>query len=144
MAAQFKLYEVSPVVESTDWESWGPLGMNGRPMKSKKGNLFEQFIASLRALGYNVDRRVLNCADYGDPTTRERLFIMARRGNRSVKWPEPTHIPLAKTATPGLFVETRKSWRTAREIIDWTSPSPSIFGRKKPLAPKTLLRIEAD
>ena len=138
------LYIDNIVIENVrEFQSWGPLGLNGRPMKSKKGQLFEQFIASLRALGYNVDWRVLNCADYGDPTTRERLFIMAQRGNRSVKWPEPTHIPLAKTANPGLFVETRKNWRTAREIIDWTTPSRSIFGRKKPLAPKTLLRIEA-
>ncbi|MHB1865606.1 MAG: DNA cytosine methyltransferase [Candidatus Saccharimonadales bacterium] len=64
---------------------WGPLSKSGRPLKSKKGQLFEQFINSLKALGYKVEWRLLNCADYGDPTTRERLFILARRGNKKIR-----------------------------------------------------------
>lgn len=138
------LYIDNLVIENVpEFLSWGPLGANGRPMKSKRGQLFEQFIASLRALGYNVDWRILNCADYGDPTTRRRLFVVARRGGKTVRWPEPTHIPAAEILKSGLFKETRKAWRTAREIIDWTLPSKSIFERKKPLADKTLLRIQA-
>ncbi len=137
------LYIDNLVIENVpEFQSWGPLGANGRPMKSKRGQLFEQFIASLKALGYNVDWRVLNCADYGDPTTRHRLFIVARRG-KAVRWPEPTHIPASQLMTRGLFTENRKPWRTAREIIDWSLPSQSIFERKRPLADKTLLRIQA-
>jgi DNA (cytosine-5)-methyltransferase 1 len=72
------LYIDNLVIENVrEFQSWGPLDVTGRPMKSKRGQLFEQFIASLRALGYRVEWRVLNCADYGDPTTRERLFIIA-------------------------------------------------------------------
>jgi DNA (cytosine-5)-methyltransferase 1 len=138
------LYIKNIIVENVrEFQTWGPLGANGRPLKSKKGQLFEQFIASLKALGYNVDWRVLNCADYGDPTTRERLFIVARRGNKQIRWPEPTHVPTAKIADGGLFGEDRKPWRTAREIIDWSKPGRSIFGRKKPLADNTIKRIEA-
>lgn len=122
---------------------WGPLSKNGRPLKSKKGRLFEQFINSLKALGYKVEWRLLNCADYGDPTTRKRLFVLARRGNKKIRWPEPTHVPPKVLANPGLFVEERKPWRTAREIIDWSIPSQSIFDRKKPLCHNTLRRIEA-
>lgn len=138
------LYIDNLIIENVpEFLSWGPLGADGRPMKSKRGQLFEQFIASLRALGYNVDWRVLNCADYGDPTTRRRLFVIARRGGKPVRWPEPTHVPAAQIIGGGLFQESRKPWRTAREIIDWGIPSKSIFERKKPLADKTLLRIQA-
>lgn len=136
------LYIENLVIENVkEFQSWGPLGANGRPMISKRGQLFAQFISSLRSLGYNVEWKVLNCADYGDPTTRERLFIIARR-KKAITWPEPSHMRINGTAK--LFVDdTRKPWRTAREIIDWTMPSRSIFNRKKPLADKTLKRIEA-
>jgi DNA (cytosine-5)-methyltransferase 1 len=137
------LYIDNLVIENVpEFVSWGPLGANGRPMSSKRGQLFEQFISSLRALGYSVDWRVLNCADFGDPTTRRRLFVVARRGGKPVKWPAPTHVPAAEFSK-NLFSESRKPWRTAREIIDWTIPSQSIFERKRPLAEKTLLRIQA-
>lgn len=136
------LYIDSIIVENVpEFQSWGPLAANGRPMKSKRGHLFQQFIASLRALGYNVEWKVLNCADYGDPTTRQRLFVIARRGGKPIRWPEPTHMPASKLG--GLFAETRKPWRTAREIIDWSIPSRSIFERKKPLADNTIRRIQA-
>lgn len=138
------LYIDNIVIENVpEFQSWGPLGANGRPMKSKRGALFQQFIESLKALGYKVEYRVLNCADYGDPTTRRRLFVIARRGNKTIHWPEPTHVPASQLLNQGLFKETRKPWRSAREIIDWSIPSKSIFERKRPLADKTLLRIQA-
>lgn len=138
------LYIESIIIENVrEFQSWGPIGANGRPLMSKRGQLFEQFIHSLKALGYRVEWKVLNCADYGDPTTRERLFIIARRGNKPIRWPRPTHMPASKLALSSLFEETRRPWVSAREIIDWKLPSRSIFGRKKPLAEKTLLRIEA-
>jgi DNA (cytosine-5)-methyltransferase 1 len=37
--------------------------------------------------------------------------------------------------------DDRQPYRTAAECIDWSIPCPSIFGRKKPLAPNTLRRI---
>ena len=139
------LYIDSLIIENVpEFQSWGPLGANGRPMSSKRGALFEQFISSLKALGYRVEYRVLNCADYGAPTTRRRLFLIARRGGKKIVWPEATHAPApSKALSMPLFAETRKTWRSAREIIDWSIPSRSIFGRKKPLADKTLRRIEA-
>lgn len=117
---------------------WGPLGANGRPLKSRKGETFRAWAAALESLGYRVEHRILNAADYGDPTSRRRLFVLARRGNRRIAWPEPTHFP-----TSGDLFGPRKAYRTAREIIDWSIPGKSIFGRKKPLAEKTLARIEA-
>lgn len=121
-----------------EFATWGPLGSNGRPLASRKGETFLAWIAALESLGYRVEWKVLNSADYGDPTTRERLYVIARRGKSPLAWPEPTHAPPGK---PRLFGAS-SPWRAAREIIDWEFKGSSIFDRKRPLAEKTLARIE--
>lgn len=117
-----------------EFRTWGPLGEKGDVLKSRRGETYEAFIGALKSLGYTVEDRVLNAAHYGDPTSRERLFIQARRGRDKPVWPEITHMPQANG---------KPAWRTAREIIDWSLPGKSIFNRKRPLAPATLRRIEA-
>lgn len=120
-----------------EFRDWGPIGADGRPLKSKKGETFQAFIRALESLGYRVEWKLLTAANYGDPTTRERLFIQARRGNKKIVWPEITHTQRGET---NLFGGTER-WRSAAEIIDWSIPSQSIFTRKKPLKPNTLRRI---
>lgn len=139
-----ELYVESVLIENVhEFQDWGPLGADGRPLQSMKGALFNQFISSLKSLGYNVEWRVLNAADYGGVTTRERLFIMARRGrNKRIIWPDRTNAPMGDQQ-PSLFGRQMDRWRPAREIIDWNLPSQSIFNRKKRLAPATLERIAA-
>ncbi len=135
-----ELYIDTILIENVpEFRTWGPLGANNRPLKSKKGQTYRAFLDALRSLDYKVEERILNAADYGDPTTRKRLFIMARRGRHRVSWPAPTH---SRTGDPTLF-GGRKKWRAAREIIDWTVPGRSIFNRKKPLKPATIARILA-
>jgi DNA (cytosine-5)-methyltransferase 1 len=117
--------------------NWGPIGVNGRPLASKRGETFHAWVGFLQSLGYRVDWRVLCAADYGDPTTRRRLFVQAVRGRRRLRWPAPTH-----TSDPGAELFGGKlPWRAAREIIDWSLEGESIFARKRPLSPKTLARI---
>lgn len=119
-----------------EFSGWGPIGSNGRPLASRKGETFAAWLNTLRALGYTVDYRRLRAADYGDPTTRERLFVQAQRGRRRIVWPNPTHAHRNEAALLGL-----KEWVPAAACIDWTLPMRSIFGRKKPLAENTLRRI---
>lgn len=116
-----------------EWLDWGPVGTNGRPLKSKKGETFKAWVAAVESLGYRVEWRLLNAADYGEATSRTRLFVVARIGNRAIRWPEATHAQQANG---------KPRWRAAAEIIDWGKPCPSIFTRKKPLVDKTLKRIE--
>lgn len=116
---------------------WGPLGVNGRPMKRLEGATFDAFVVALRSLDYRVEWRVLNAADYGDATTRRRLFIQARRSRGPIRWPLPTH---ARGGQASLF-GARERWRPAREVIDWSIRGESIFNRRRPLKPKTLDRI---
>ena len=121
------LYIDNILVENVrEFINWGPLGADRRPTKSRKGATFTAFVTALESLGYRVEWRILNAADYGDPTTRQRLFLLARRGIREEVWPRPTHS--AKTSDT-FFNTDLKPWRSAREIIDWSLESKSIFKR---------------
>ena len=103
------------------------------PDPKRRGQTWSVFVAELQRLGYTVDWRVIKACDFGAPTSRERLFMIARNDGQPIVWPEPTH---AKNPVKG-----QQKWRTAAECIDWTIPSKSIFGRKKDLAPATLRRV---
>ena len=134
-----ELYVERIIIENVpEFLSWGPLDSTGRPIKKQKGKIFMAFIATLQSLGYTVDWRILCAADYGDPTTRRRLFIQAVRGRKRIVWPEITHIDKA-----GENISGYQPWKSARDIIDWSIPGQSIFGRKKPLADATIRRIAA-
>lgn len=122
-----------------EFETWGAIGTNGRPLKTKRGATFLAWVGALKSLGYRVDWRVLCAADYGDPTTRRRLFVQAVRGRRRIVWPEPTHAPLEDIDLLG----RRRPWVAAREVIDWEIPGTSIFERARPLSPNTMKRIWA-
>ncbi|AXJ04848.1 DNA cytosine methyltransferase [Pseudomonas fluorescens] len=103
------------------------------PDPARRGQTWAMFVAELQRLGYAVEWRVIKACDFGAPTSRERLFMIARCDGQPIVWPEPTH---AKNPAKG-----QQKWRTAAECIDWTIPSKSIFNRAKPLAPATLRRI---
>ena len=113
-----------------EFSSWGPLDNDGRPNKAKMGLTFRRWLGELKAAGYQVEMRELRAHDFGAPTIRKRLFIIARSDGQPIVWPEPTHGP-----------GRRAPHRAAAECIDWSLPCPSIFERSKPLAPATLRRI---
>lgn len=71
------------------------------PDPARLGLTFKRFIGSLRGAGYEVEWRVLNAADYGAPTHRRRLFIIARRDGGAIVWPEATHGPGHRVAGDG-------------------------------------------
>lgn len=121
-----------------EFVTWGPLAGDGRPCPKNKGRTFTSFTNALRRLGYVVDWRELRACDYGAPTIRKRLFLIARCDGQPIVWPEPTH---GDPASEAVKSKRLKPWRTAAEIIDWSLPCPSIFTRKKPLAENTLRRI---
>jgi DNA (cytosine-5)-methyltransferase 1 len=99
------------------------------PDPKRKGLTFKRFVGRLKSLGYEVQWRNMDAADYGAPTHRRRLFLVARCDGQPIQWPSETH------------GKGRKPYRTAAECIDWSIPCPSIFDRKRPLAEKTMRRI---
>jgi DNA (cytosine-5)-methyltransferase 1 len=133
-----ELYVERVIIENVpEFLSWGPLDDTGHPIQNQKGKTFRAFISSLRSLGYTVDWKILTAADYGDPTTRRRLFIQAAKGRKRIVWPEITHMDGPEN------LMGYRPWVPARDIIDWSIPGTSIFDRKKPLADATIRRIAA-
>lgn len=123
-----------------EFMDWGPCSLvTGRPIESRKGEYFRAWCDALRSIGFRLDWRVLVCADYGDPTTRQRFFLIGRSDGKPLRWPEPTHARGGSMDLLGM----RAPWRSAAECIDWSHPGKSIFGRKKPLKPNTLRRLLA-
>ncbi len=132
-----------------EFQTWGPV-RKGKPVKKLAGTTFQKFVGQLLALGYTVEWRELVAADYGAPTTRRRLVLIARCDGRAIVWPERTHAPRdsAEVRSGKLL-----PWRSAAEIIDWSLPCPSIFSTKdeirerygisavRPLADNTMRRI---
>jgi DNA (cytosine-5)-methyltransferase 1 len=133
-----------------EFQDWGPLDDDGKPCPVQRGATFKSFVAAFEAMGYVVEWRELRACDYGAPTIRKRLFLVARRDGRPIEWPAATHgDPKSEAVRSGLL----KPWRTAAEIIDWSLPCPSIFETSaeikarwgiranRPLADATMARI---
>lgn len=123
-----------------EFRDWGPLGEDGMPIKAKKGMEFARWVRGLEARGYMVEFKELRACDYGTPTIRKRLFVVARRDMKPIIFPKPTH-------GAGLL-----PYRTAAQIVDWSIRAPSIFMTKdeakaeglnivRPLVDKSMARI---
>ncbi|WP_349609067.1 DNA cytosine methyltransferase [Cupriavidus sp. DF5525] len=121
-----------------EFQTWGPVLSDGNPCPKRKGDTFRSFVRQLQEKGYAVEWRELRACDFGAPTIRKRLFLIARCDGKPIVWPEPTHGAPGSAAVKG---RQRKPWRTAAECIDWSIPCPSIFERARPLAEATQRRI---
>lgn len=128
-----------------EFQTWGPLVETPKgifPCPDRKGETFNEWIGALRKHGYKVEWKELRACDYGAPTTRKRLFLIARCDGKKIVWPTPTHGP------------GRLPYHTAAShVIDWSIPCPSIFDTSaeimaklgvravRPLAENTMARI---
>lgn len=115
-------------------QQWGPLDENGFPIKEKLGETYNEFISSMKSIGYKVRTKELVAADFGAPTTRKRWYAVFRRDGKPIRFPTPTHSKCP--ALTGL-----KPWLQCGDYLDWSDLGKSIFDRKKPLAEKTQRRI---
>ncbi len=102
----------------------------------------EELIAGF---GFEVQTKVIRACDFGAPTIRKRLYMIARCDGRPIVWPEATHSTPETAKARGL-----KPYRTMAECIDWSVPCHSIFLTKlqakkarcrRPLATSTLRRV---
>jgi DNA (cytosine-5)-methyltransferase 1 len=107
-----------------EFEDWGPLHpddhpnpkLRGQPDRARRGQEFKRWCEALAAFGYVMEWRKLVCADYGDPTTRKRFFLIARCDGEPIVWPVPSHGPKAE-----------QPWGIVADCIDWSIPACSIF-----------------
>lgn len=101
---------------------------------------FTKIVAGFRDSGYAVKTMALNAADFGVPTIKKRLFIVAKK-NGEPQEPAPTH---------SKFGHNLPKWVSAASCIDWGLPIPSIFmgkehaqsfNARRPLVEATMSRI---
>lgn len=130
-----------------EFQDWGPLGPDDKPLADWRGWFFRCFTGALFRRGFTdlewapgdgfVYRRTwagiervpdlawsARACDHGAPTIRRRLYLIARSDGRPVIWPAPTH------AAPGsAAVKARKAkrYRITAECVDFSLPCPSIF-----------------
>jgi len=81
--------------------------------KRQKGAL-EYVLKTGNALGYNVNYKVLNAANYGVPQKRERVFIVGTKAATPFAFPPPTHQVFDKSDLPNCHLAP---WRTAGDAI---------------------------
>ena len=84
-----------------------------------KGQVFQNIMSDFRSLGYNVQYRLLNAADYGVPQKRFRVIIVGVRNDLHQKfiYPEPTH-----AETESMFCQR---WVSVAEAFEGI-PDPDI------------------
>jgi DNA (cytosine-5)-methyltransferase 1 len=103
------------------------------PDRRRKGHNWRHFVNGLRKLGYAVEWRTLAASEFGAPTTRKRLFLVARCDGKPITWAKPTHAAKPRRGLRPLV--------SAAACIDWSLPTQSIFDRPRPLALNTNRRV---
>ncbi|GHE72867.1 type II DNA modification methyltransferase [Camelimonas fluminis] len=107
-----------------EFAEWGPLTDSGQPCKERLGQTFADWVSKFERLGYRVEYRFLKACDYGSPTIRERLFLVARCDGKPIIWPAPTH---GSHDDLRVIAGLIKPHRISADIVDWSIPCPSIF-----------------
>jgi len=67
-----------------EFRTWGPLLDDGKPCPASKGLTFDSWVSQLRGAGYAVQWKELKACDFGAPTSRKRLFLIARRDGQPI------------------------------------------------------------
>lgn len=130
-----------------EFMAWGPLDANGKPLSRKNGRDWLRWRRDMcQAGGGYTDRwQMMNSANYGARTSRERLFGIFAKAGLPVAWPAPTHA--RKASAGGKLSDTAfthlQQWLPVRDCLDLSNEGTSIFERKIPLVENTLLRIYA-
>ncbi|MFK5977063.1 MAG: DNA cytosine methyltransferase [Sulfurovum sp.] len=66
-----------------------------------QGKVIDMIKEDFKDLGYELEAKVLNSADFGIPQTRERVIIIGNRINQPIIYPKPTHIHHKKYTKEG-------------------------------------------
>jgi DNA (cytosine-5)-methyltransferase 1 len=78
---------------------------------------FKAFEKAAKTLGFNVQSRILNAADFGVPQTRKRAFAIGVQHGEP-PWPTATH------AAPGSGDSKQRPWRTFRDAVEGLPLTP--------------------
>lgn len=150
-------------------QTWGPLGRDNKPIKSRSGETFNGFI-SILSHGLPKSHPAFSecCEALGIDMNSEDADILSRGLGYNVEFKEMTSCDFgAPTSRTRFYMVARSDGepivrpeathgerdsidvsngikephRSIAECIDWTNPGTSIFDREKPLCEKTIQRI---
>ena len=150
-------------------QTWGPLGVDNKPIKERTGETFNGFILALStgiprnhpAFGEMCGALEIGIrSEMADTLTSGLGYHIEHRILKSCDYGAPTtrtrfYLIARCDGQPIIWPEAthapknsdavrsgkKKPYHTAAECIDWSIPAQSIFDRKKPLAENTLQRI---
>jgi DNA (cytosine-5)-methyltransferase 1 len=91
----------------------------------------------MKSFGYDFDYKLLNAANFGAFTSRERYFAQFVKYGVPISWPKATHSKKGGL-TNGICTE---KWKPVKEVLDLNDEGKSIFTRKKPPCDNTCKRL---
>lgn len=84
------------------------------------GELIQTIISLFESIGYHMQKRLLNAADYGTPQVRERVILVGTLDKRPFIYPKPTHY------NPELGIPSDKSLKPYITLGEALGDLPSI------------------
>ena len=89
-----------------------------------KGAVIQKILKDFKSIGYKVDYKLLNAADYGVPQARKRVFIIGNRLGLENQYPSQTHqAPIKRSDI--LFDPRLQNYVTTKEAINFLSKVPT-------------------
>ncbi|TSE03344.1 DNA cytosine methyltransferase [Aquimarina algiphila] len=124
-----------------EFMTWGPLDKKGKPIQNLKGIDYNRWKSAIKFYGYDYKSKLLNSADFGAYTSRERYFGIFSRIGMPIAFPEQTHAKRSK-----IHGTNFKQWKAVKEVLHLHDEGRSIFGLTKlgkPYSENTLKRVYA-
>lgn len=86
--------------------------------KNLRVAVLETLKKEFEKIGYHIQIKLLNSANFGVPQKRERVIIYGGSKNTEIKFPKETHSELQDNDNLKLFDKTKKDWITVKDAID--------------------------
>lgn len=93
------------------------------------GIIYQQILEDFSKIGYWLECRVINMAEFGVPQTRTRAIFVGSRIACSLDWPEPSHHS-KPSPNYGLFSETAPFVSVAQALGDLPWPMGDYFAHR--------------
>ena len=103
----------------------------------ENGLAIKTIINDFSKIGYKVDYRLFNAADYGVPQTRERVIIIGIREDiqADIEWPNPTHSASDKSLLPWVTIkdaiEDLEDENVQQALPNWGYSKAKVFEGKQ-------------